>query len=117
MCESTNYASRFLNLKLSNIFITKLEEYNAIFGQQQIENIHYTLCLIENKNKQEKINQLIQNNTEKCIYWCQKHNIPITTSLSIDNNIFLNFNNSEKYENYFLNNIYLFGNKTFLHFI
>tara|TARA_B100000161_G_C33554263_1_gene416957 strand:- start:90 stop:1310 length:1221 start_codon:yes stop_codon:yes gene_type:complete len=106
MCLSTNYASRFLNLKLSNIFITKLEEYNAIFGQQQIENIHYTLCLIENKNKQEKINQLIQTNTEKCIYWCQKHNIPITTSLSADNNIFLNFNSADKYENYFLNNIY-----------
>jgi FtsJ-like methyltransferase len=28
------------------LFLTKLEEYNAIFGQQQIENIHYTIQLI-----------------------------------------------------------------------
>lgn len=106
MCLSKNYATRFLNMKLSNIFITKLEEYNAIFGQQQIENIHYTLCLLENKNRQDKINQLIQSNTEKCIYWCQKHNIPVTTSLSTDKNIFLNFNTSYKNENHFLNNVY-----------
>lgn len=92
MLSSEEYSNRFLNTSVSNIFITKLEEYNAIFGQQQIENIHYTLSLIQNKNRQEKINQLIQTNSEKCVYWCQKHEIPFNTSLVIDNNIFLNAN-------------------------
>ena len=68
--------SRFLNIPLSYNFVIKIEEYNAIFGQQQIENIHYTITLIENKHKQEKIDNLLKSNISKCIYWCNKHNIP-----------------------------------------
>jgi hypothetical protein len=55
----------------------KLEEYNSVFGQQQIENIYYTLGLIESKGKlNEKIDNLIKLNIQKCIQWCIKHNIP-----------------------------------------
>jgi len=61
---------------LTSNFLVKIEEYNAVFGQQQIENIHYTISLIENKYKQEKIDQLLKINSSKCIYWCNKHNIP-----------------------------------------
>ena len=67
---------RFLNIDLSNNFTTRLEEYNAIFGQQQIENIYYTIYLIDNKGKQDKIDTLIKNNTNKCVNWCIKNNIP-----------------------------------------
>ena len=67
---------RFLNIPLTSNFLVKIEEYNAVFGQQQIENIHYTISLIENKYKQEKIDQLLKINSSKCIYWCNKHNIP-----------------------------------------
>jgi 23S rRNA U2552 (ribose-2'-O)-methylase RlmE/FtsJ len=56
-------------------FLTKIEEYNSIFGQQQIENIHYTLSLIESKPKPEKIESIIKANVQKCMYWCIKHNI------------------------------------------
>jgi 23S rRNA U2552 (ribose-2'-O)-methylase RlmE/FtsJ len=56
-------------------FLTKIEEYNSIFGQQQIENIHYTLSLIETKPKPEKIESIIKANVQKCMYWCIKHNI------------------------------------------
>lgn len=56
-------------------FLTKIEEYNSIFGQQQIENIHYTLSLIESKPKQDKIESIIKSNVQKCMYWCIKHNI------------------------------------------
>jgi hypothetical protein len=52
--EEHKYVHRFLNIPLSYYFTIKLEEYNAIFGQQQIENIHYTISLIENKQKHEK---------------------------------------------------------------
>jgi type I site-specific restriction-modification system R (restriction) subunit len=56
-------------------FLTKIEEYNSIFGQQQIENIHYTLSLMDSKPKQEKIDSIIKTNVQKCMYWCIKHNI------------------------------------------
>lgn len=66
---------RFLNMPIPLYFTNKLEEYNAIFGQQQIENIQYTISLIENKHNQEKIDKLIRNNIQKCINWCNKYHI------------------------------------------
>lgn len=46
------HISRFLgNLNISTFFLYRIEEYNAIFGQQQIENIYQTIILIETKNK------------------------------------------------------------------
>lgn len=66
---------RFLNIPICYYFINKLEEYNAILGQQQIENIHYTISLIEHKYKQDKIDNLIKINIQKCIQWCIKHDI------------------------------------------
>jgi hypothetical protein len=71
--EETNM--RFLNIDLSNHFITRMEEYNSIFGQQQVENIYYTIYLIDNKGKQDKIDTLIKNNSNKCMTWCMKNNI------------------------------------------
>jgi len=66
---------RFLDIPLSYYFISKLEEYNSILGQQQIENIHFTTSLIEIKQKQEKIDGLIKTNIQKCIQWCKKNNV------------------------------------------
>jgi 23S rRNA U2552 (ribose-2'-O)-methylase RlmE/FtsJ len=67
---------RFLKIPVSHYFLTKLEEYNSIFGQQQIENIHNTILLIENKNKHDKIENLLKTNVQKCINWCLKYNVP-----------------------------------------
>jgi len=78
MTNTNTNITRFLCVPISHFFITKLEEYNSIFGQQQIENIYYTLTLIENKNKNdksEKIDNIVKMNTQKCIQWCIKHNI------------------------------------------
>ena len=71
-----NAISGFLSIPLANHFLTKLQEYNAIFGQQQIETIHYTISLIENKFKTDKIENLIKNNIQKCMNWCIKHDVP-----------------------------------------
>ncbi len=48
--NNTNQLSinRLFNLDIPYLFTSKMEEYNAIFGQQQIENILTTLNLIEN---------------------------------------------------------------------
>ena len=88
---------RFLSVPLSISFTSRIEEYNAIFGQQQIENIYYTLALIEHKHKQEKIDTLIKSNSQKCVNWCIKHNIsyfPLAAPVvapSNHNNAFINF--------------------------
>jgi len=75
---------RFLNIPVSYYFINKIEEYNAIFGQQQIENIHYTISLIENLYKQDKIDNLVKVNIQKCIQWCMKHNISREPQVPLD---------------------------------
>ena len=67
---------RFLTVPVNNLFVTKLEEYNAIFGQQQVENIYQTIMLIENKHNQERIDIMIKNNVQKSIQWCTRYQIP-----------------------------------------
>jgi 23S rRNA U2552 (ribose-2'-O)-methylase RlmE/FtsJ len=72
---------RFLNVPLSLYFTTKIEEFNATFGQQQVENIYFTISLIENKQKNDKIDTLIKTNIQRCINWCIKHNIQHNVSI------------------------------------
>lgn len=90
--ESENI-QRFLNVPISNYYLTKIEEYNAIFGQQQIENIYYTISLIDSKISSEKIDQMIKLNTQKCVQWCLRHNVIHNSNLHIVENVFLSQNN------------------------
>jgi 23S rRNA U2552 (ribose-2'-O)-methylase RlmE/FtsJ len=64
---------RYLSSPISSLFLCKVEECNAIFGQQQMENIYNTLNMILDKD--DKKDQLIKTNTQKCIAWCSKYNI------------------------------------------
>jgi len=73
--DSSTYIHRFLKCPISNYYIGKIEEYNAIAGQQQIEHIQQTIILIENKHKNDKIDNLIRINTQKCTNWCMSHDI------------------------------------------
>ena len=84
--DENRFIHRFLNIPLSYYFLLKLEEYNSIFGQQQIENIHFTTSLIEIKQKQEKIDGLIKTNIQKCIQWCKKNGVEANNYTA--NNIF-----------------------------
>jgi len=71
-------AVHFLNKPISYYFLMKLEEFNSCFGQQQIEIISSTISIIESydsKNKNNKINELIKNNLQKCVNWCIKYNV------------------------------------------
>ena len=63
--EDNQVITRFLKNSISCHFINKLEEFNAIFGQQQIENIHNTILLINNKNKINKIDNYLIRKTIK----------------------------------------------------
>ena len=83
------HISSILNKELDYYYLNKIEEYNAIFGQQQIENINSTISLFTCKNKNEKIETLKKNFIQKCVQWCEKHNIPCNKTAS-SHNIFLN---------------------------
>ena len=72
----TESNGRFLNIAVNHYYLTRLEEYNMVFGQNQIENIQFTVSLIENKhNRQDKIENLVKIHTKKCINWCAKNNV------------------------------------------
>ncbi|NBQ09754.1 MAG: hypothetical protein EBU47_09615, partial [Betaproteobacteria bacterium] len=72
---NSEYVANFLNTSPNSYFTNKLEEYNAFFGEKQIENIQNTITIIEDKNRQYKIDALIQANIQKCVQWCHKYNI------------------------------------------
>lgn len=73
------YLHQFLGFQIPKFYLNKIEEYVSVFGQQQLENIHFTMNLIAKVNKKEKspdkIEQLIKLNVSKCIQWCNIHNI------------------------------------------
>lgn len=79
------------------IFLNKLEEANAILGQQQIENIMSTFDLVYSINKQTRIESLKKNYINKCIFWCEKNNIPFTIN-KIATNIFMQRKDSDQNE-------------------
>lgn len=76
MMEDRKHVSRFLRIPIPTFFLNKLEEYNSIFGQQQIENIQNTIILIENKHKNERIENLLKMNIQKSTNWCIKYAVP-----------------------------------------
>jgi len=83
------YIHRFLSIPTPICFINKVEEYNAILGQQQIENIHHTIILIDNHQQQDKINTLMTTNIQKSIQWCIKHEVPYN-NIVLNHNVFIN---------------------------
>ena len=93
MCEKPE-GGRFLSLVsqedlgIHQYFVKMIEEYNAIFGQKQIQNITYTLSLIDSKAKQEKIDGLLLMNIQKSMDWCSRFQVPFH-SLNTPANIFL----------------------------
>jgi 23S rRNA U2552 (ribose-2'-O)-methylase RlmE/FtsJ len=78
---------RVLNINIPYLYINKLEDINAILGQQQLENILYTLHLLDN-NKSEKLEVIKKNNIQKCIQWCIKNSLPYHKNIN-QSNIFI----------------------------
>jgi len=75
-----NNITSIINNEISNSFLEKINEVNAIFGQSQIENIMNILTFIQDKNKNEKQELLKKSYLNKCIKWCKKYNLPIHES-------------------------------------
>lgn len=77
--NTKDYIHRFIDIDISSFFLNKIQEYNAIFGQQQLENIAFTLSLLRDRATDEKKHSLVRNNIIKCIHWCEKYNVSINT--------------------------------------
>ena len=87
--------TRMLECDIPYLVVNKVEEYNAIFGQQQIESIANTLNLIENP-KHEKVDAMKKANIGKCIAWCQKYKLPYNRTIQTTN-VFLGDRVSSSY--------------------
>lgn len=86
--ENIDNIYSLFNLKIPKLFINKLQEINAIYGQQQIENINMTLNYIReyvNINKYININSWDSNILYKQLKYNSELNCFITDS-QLDNN-------------------------------
>jgi len=83
--KTAPFISGILDFNLDYFYVNKIEEYNAIFGQQQIENIVTTLNLINCKNKLDRLETLKKHNIQKCIQWCEKNKVSYNKNISSAN--------------------------------
>lgn len=67
--------------------IHRIEEVNAILGQQQIENIINTMGLVHGKSS-DRIDAYKKSHIQKCIEWCERYNIPYNKQ-SVSTNTFI----------------------------
>ena len=77
----TQKITKIFNYEINSFFLNKLQEINAIYGQQQIENILCTINHVHDYQK-DKLNKIKQNNVEKCKKWCKEHEQPISSYYS-----------------------------------
>lgn len=68
--------SSLINDEIPYYFLNKLEESNAVIGQQQLESYDQIINIFKNKNRDEKIENLKRQHIQKCIQWCEKNQLP-----------------------------------------
>ena len=76
--------STILNIRLPYLYINKIEDINAILGQQQLENILSTLHILDN-NKPDRLDSIKKNNILKCIQYCIKYKLPYYKNINQHN--------------------------------
>jgi hypothetical protein len=92
--EKQIYIHSFLKNAVPYYFLNKIEESNAVIGQQQLESYDQIINIFKNKNKEDKIESLKRNHIQKCIQWCEKNQIP-HNKFTDKINIFLNTKREE----------------------
>jgi hypothetical protein len=85
---TNKFIHSLINNEMSHYFINKIEESNIVIGQQQLEALGQIISIIKNKNRDEKMETLKKNNIQKCILWCERHQIPYNKFIE-KTNIFL----------------------------
>lgn len=80
MCISGSI-SKIFDFNIPYFYSCRLQEINAIFGQQQIENISNTVSLIDSNNY-DRLETMKRNQIEKCLAWCKEYNLPYNTTFN-----------------------------------
>jgi hypothetical protein len=98
LINSTSFSNQNIHSILTNdipyYFLNKIEESNAVIGQQQLESYDQIINIFKNKNKEDKVESLKRNHIQKCIQWCEKNQIP-HNKFTDKINIFLNTKRKE----------------------
>jgi len=74
-CSISNIHS-IIDNNIPYYFSNKIEESNAVIGQQQLEAYDQIINILKNKNKDDKIEILKRTHIQKCIQWCEKNQLP-----------------------------------------
>ena len=70
------YIHSLLQTPLSYIFLSKIEEINAIIGQQQLDSHVHVVNTIKTKLYEDKHTNIRKNNIYKAVQWCEKNGVP-----------------------------------------
>ena len=76
LLNNNTYLESIIKNEIPYYFLNKLEESNAVIGQQQLEAYDQIINIYKNKNREEKIEILKRNHIQKCIQWCEKNQLP-----------------------------------------
>lgn len=71
-----SYITDILDFEVPYLFKSKINELNIIIGQQQLDAFDQIISIFKNKNKEDKIDNLIKCNIQKSVSWCEKYKIP-----------------------------------------
>jgi hypothetical protein len=93
----TNNIHSIIENSIPYYFSNKIEETNAVIGQQQLEAYDQIINILKNKNKDDKIEVLKRTHIQKCIQWCEKNQLPHNKFVERVN-IFLNAKKKEDIE-------------------
>jgi 23S rRNA U2552 (ribose-2'-O)-methylase RlmE/FtsJ len=70
------------NIKVNNLFIHKIEEYNKLYIDSQMFFLNNTLELAKNKFDKNKYNNIIEDQVKNAVDWCKKYNVEINKNSS-----------------------------------
>ena len=83
MNQTLELHSLLLNY-IPHYILSKLEEFNIIIHQQQLDSINTIINIFKNK-KTEKLENMRKTNINKCIQWCDKNKIPYNNFIELTN--------------------------------
>jgi 23S rRNA U2552 (ribose-2'-O)-methylase RlmE/FtsJ len=74
---SDDYSLIFKNIKIPNNFILKIDEYNKKYIDIQLYYLKNIIELAKNKIEKEQYYNIIQNQVNTAIEWCNKYNVEV----------------------------------------
>jgi len=105
------FIEKLFTMDIPYYFVNKMEEYNAIVGQHQIENIFATLSMINNNKYNNHFYEMKNIHIQKCIGWCKKYKLPYNkinnygSFVNSNTNMFYHKNNHKMITNTEMTNV------------